>query len=74
VKKDLTGFRELAHARPVRAFGVHNGLIENLHRARPAARGVRDETELEPKTLGVLPFVDGRWRLPIAVDKQGEVA
>jgi hypothetical protein len=57
VKKDPTGFRELAPAWPVRAFGVGNGLIENLHCARPAARGVRDETEQEPK-LGVPPFVD----------------
>jgi len=49
-------------------------LIENLHRAQPAARGIRDEPEQDPKIWGFNLSSLGRWRLPIAVDKQGEVA
>jgi hypothetical protein len=67
-------FASLRTAARCALVGLCDGLIENVHRAPPAARGIRDDTEQEPKNLVVQPSSLGSWRLPIAVDKQGEVA
>ena len=50
-------FASLRNAARCALVGICGGLIENLHRAPPAARGIRDETEQEPKNLVVQPFV-----------------
>jgi hypothetical protein len=46
-------------------------LIENLHRAQPAARGIRDETEQEPKSWGVQPFVAGEMAVAYCCGQTG---
>ena len=50
-------FASLRNAARCALVGVCDGLIENVHRAPPAARGIRDDTEQEPKNLVVQPFV-----------------
>ena len=50
-------FASLRNAARCALVGLCDGLIENVHRASPAACGIRDDTEQEPKNLVVQPFV-----------------
>jgi hypothetical protein len=50
-------FASLRTAARCALVGLCGGLIENVHRAPPAACGIRDDTEQEPKNLVVQTFV-----------------